>query len=191
MKHSPPWEVGNSPAHQYIPCAYGTWKFIFVFMMVIGYYVNSSVLWVVTSCSSESRQKQATSLALLDSCLISSSTLKSVVIYSSDTSGSLRTQRPYNPENRTLRSHRCENLRPNSTAFSELLSELSFCNAGNSIDSKGFSRGCVILRITGCSDFVHRPIFWKLENTMFRKLDLFPSSGEGVDTYSVGSLRDS
>jgi hypothetical protein len=28
-----------------------------------------------------------------------------------------------------------------------------------------------------------------LENTTFRKLDLFPSSGEGRDTYSVGSRR--
>jgi hypothetical protein len=28
-------------------------------------------------------------------------------------------------------------------------------------------------------DFVHRPDFHKPENTMFRKLDLFPSSGEG------------
>jgi hypothetical protein len=27
--------------------------------------------------------------------------------------------------------------------------------------------------------FVHRPVFWKLENTTFRKMDLFPSSGEG------------
>jgi hypothetical protein len=32
-----------------------------------------------------------------------------------------------------------------------------------------------------------------LENTTFRKLDLFPSSGEGgeKDTYSVGPLRES
>jgi hypothetical protein len=32
-----------------------------------------------------------------------------------------------------------------------------------------------------------------LENTTFRKLDLFPSSGEGggEDTYSVGTLRKS
>jgi hypothetical protein len=30
-----------------------------------------------------------------------------------------------------------------------------------------------------------------LENTTFRKLDLFPSSGDGGDTYSVGSLRKS
>jgi hypothetical protein len=28
-----------------------------------------------------------------------------------------------------------------------------------------------------------------LENTMFRKLDLFPSSGEGADTYSVRYLE--
>jgi hypothetical protein len=47
-----------------------------------------------------------------------------------------------------------------------------------------------MLRITGFSDFVLRPVFYTLENT-FRKLDLFPSSGEGRDTYSVGSLRKS
>jgi hypothetical protein len=31
----------------------------------------------------------------------------------------------------------------------------------------------------------HRPVFYRLENTSFRKLDLFPSSGErvGEDTY--------
>jgi hypothetical protein len=34
-----------------------------------------------------------------------------------------------------------------------------------------------ILRITGFSDLVHHPVFWKLENTTFWKLDLFPSSG--------------
>jgi hypothetical protein len=34
------------------------------------------------------------------------------------------------------------------------------------------------LRITGFMDFVHRPIFRKLENTTFLKLDQFPSSGE-------------
>jgi hypothetical protein len=37
-------------------------------------------------------------------------------------------------------------------------------------------------------DFVHRPVFEELENTTFRRLDLFPSSGEGRDTYSAGSL---
>jgi hypothetical protein len=31
-------------------------------------------------------------------------------------------------------------------------------------------------------DFVHRPDFYKPENTTFRKLDLFPSSGEGGAT---------
>jgi hypothetical protein len=28
-------------------------------------------------------------------------------------------------------------------------------------------------------DFVHRPVFYKLENTTFRKMDLFPSSEGG------------
>jgi hypothetical protein len=35
------------------------------------------------------------------------------------------------------------------------------------------------LRIIVLSDFFHRPVFKKPENTAFRKLDLFPSSGEG------------
>jgi hypothetical protein len=35
------------------------------------------------------------------------------------------------------------------------------------------------LGITRGLDFVHRPVFEKLENTTFRKLDLFPSTGEG------------
>jgi hypothetical protein len=48
-------------------------------------------------------------------------------------------------------------------------------------------------RITGFLDFFHRPVFYRTENMMFRKLDLFPSSGEGrgEDTYSVGPLRKS
>jgi hypothetical protein len=35
-------------------------------------------------------------------------------------------------------------------------------------------------RIIGFLDFVHRPVFYKLEDTTFQKLDLFPSSGEVV-----------
>lgn len=35
---------------------------------------------------------------------------------------------------------------------------------------------------------VHRPVIYKLETTVFLKLDLFPSSGEW-ETYSVGSLK--
>jgi hypothetical protein len=40
-------------------------------------------------------------------------------------------------------------------------------------------------------DFVHRPVFSKLKNTTFWKLDKFPSSGEvGVeDAYSAGPLE--
>jgi hypothetical protein len=40
-------------------------------------------------------------------------------------------------------------------------------------------------------DFLHRPVFWELENTTFRKLHLFPSSGVGEYTYSVASFRQS
>jgi hypothetical protein len=43
-------------------------------------------------------------------------------------------------------------------------------------------------RITGILDFVHRPEFEILENTMFRKLDLFPSSGEGNEVIEVSSF---
>jgi hypothetical protein len=32
---------------------------------------------------------------------------------------------------------------------------------------------------TGFLDFFHHPVFYKIENMMFRKLDLFLSSGEG------------
>jgi hypothetical protein len=41
---------------------------------------------------------------------------------------------------------------------------------------------------TGFLDFVHRPEFYKQENKTFRKLNLFPSSGEG-GTYSIRNLR--
>jgi hypothetical protein len=47
--------------------------------------------------------------------------------------------------------------------------------------------------INGFLDFVHRLVFLKTQkNTKFRKLNLFPSSGEGVgDTCSVVSVRRS
>jgi hypothetical protein len=37
-------------------------------------------------------------------------------------------------------------------------------------------------RITGFLNFVHRPEFKMLENTMFRQLDLFPSSDDLRET---------
>jgi hypothetical protein len=37
----------------------------------------------------------------------------------------------------------------------------------------------ILLITTKLLDFVHHPDFHKPENTTFRKLDLFPSSGEG------------
>jgi hypothetical protein len=40
-------------------------------------------------------------------------------------------------------------------------------------------------------DFELCPSSVILKNTTFRKRDLFPSSGEVGDTYSVGSLRKS
>jgi hypothetical protein len=43
----------------------------------------------------------------------------------------------------------------------------------------------LIHRITGFLVFVHRPEFEILENTAFRKLDLFPSSGEERETSTL------
>jgi hypothetical protein len=59
------------------------------------------------------------------------------------------------------------------------------------LDSEWFCRWCITHRITGFLDFF--PLSGILGNTTFRKLDLFPSSGEGgaEDTYSVGPLRKS
>jgi hypothetical protein len=37
----------------------------------------------------------------------------------------------------------------------------------------------LLVKITGSLDFVHCPEYYIIENTTFRKLDLFPSSGEG------------
>jgi hypothetical protein len=42
---------------------------------------------------------------------------------------------------------------------------------------------------TGFLDFVHRPEFYKQENTTFRKLDLFPTSGEGGAPTLLGTLE--
>jgi hypothetical protein len=39
----------------------------------------------------------------------------------------------------------------------------------------------ILLRVTGFLDFAHRPVVFEIENTAFRKLDLFPFSGEGGD----------
>jgi hypothetical protein len=54
--------------------------------------------------------------------------------------------------------------------------------------SKWFWRWCITLRITGFSDFVHRPVFCRLENTTFGKLNLSPSSGEGETPALLGPL---
>jgi hypothetical protein len=47
------------------------------------------------------------------------------------------------------------------------------------------------VKIVGFLDFVQRPVSEELENSMCRKLELFPSSGERGDTYFVGSFRKS
>jgi fucose 4-O-acetylase-like acetyltransferase len=46
----------------------------------------------------------------------------------------------------------------------------------------------VSLRIAGFVGFVHSPVFQKLENTEFRNLDLFPSSGGGKELRSLFDL---
>jgi hypothetical protein len=46
-----------------------------------------------------------------------------------------------------------------------------------------------VIGITGFLGFVLRTVIEK--KTMFRRLNGFPSSDEGGDTYSVGSLRKS
>jgi hypothetical protein len=56
------------------------------------------------------------------------------------------------------------------------------------IHSKGFWRWCVTLITTRFLDFVHRPDFQKQENTTFRKLDLFPSSGGAPTLQKTKSL---
>jgi hypothetical protein len=53
-----------------------------------------------------------------------------------------------------------------------------------------FWRWYITLSISGFVDFAHRPEFCILENAAFRKLDLFPSSGEGKETHSpLGPLE--
>jgi hypothetical protein len=48
----------------------------------------------------------------------------------------------------------------------------------------------IYTRIAAFLDFIHRPVLWELENTEFRKLDLFPSSGErGNMPTLLGSLE--
>jgi hypothetical protein len=40
----------------------------------------------------------------------------------------------------------------------------------------------ILIRTAGFLDFFHSPVFSEIENTMFRKLDLFTSSGVGGKT---------
>jgi hypothetical protein len=48
------------------------------------------------------------------------------------------------------------------------------CPSSDILETRGFWR-CIILRITGFLDRVHRPVFKKLENAAFRKLDHYSS----------------
>jgi hypothetical protein len=61
------------------------------------------------------------------------------------------------------------------------------------VESDEFCPCCIELRITGCLQFAHRPEFYVPEITAFRKLDLFPASGEDREASTLlGTLeRDS
>jgi hypothetical protein len=57
----------------------------------------------------------------------------------------------------------------------------------------GSDDGAKQTELLGFLDFFHRPIFQKIVDTTFWKLDLFPSSGVVEDTYSERAnlfLRD-
>jgi hypothetical protein len=43
----------------------------------------------------------------------------------------------------------------------------------------------IVSKITGFLDFVHRPEFKIFENITFRKMDLFPFSDKGRETYTL------
>jgi hypothetical protein len=73
-----------------------------------------------------------------------------------------------------------------------IINQTSQGNYGFTRDNKKtINRISFFVIATGFLDFVHRPEFYKQENTTFRKLDLFPSSGEGGGTYSFRNLRKS
>jgi hypothetical protein len=60
---------------------------------------------------------------------------------------------------------------------------LSRCKIYRDINTRQFSKGnsifkTVNIKITPFLDSFHRPVFKRPENTMFRKLDLLPSSGD-------------
>jgi hypothetical protein len=54
-----------------------------------------------------------------------------------------------------------------------------------------FFKPALLLGITGFLDFFHRPVFYtyRLGNTKFRKLDLFPSSGGGKTPTQLDPLE--
>jgi hypothetical protein len=55
--------------------------------------------------------------------------------------------------------------------------ELLFCNIIlHKTIQTAFIRNTKYAKIYGLLDFVHRPVFEKLENTIIRKLYLFPAS---------------
>jgi hypothetical protein len=51
-------------------------------------------------------------------------------------------------------------------------------------------KSVLLLRIIGFFDFVHRPVFYKLEKTMFWKLDLFSPQVRWGRHYSGGYLTN-
>jgi hypothetical protein len=69
-----------------------------------------------------------------------------------------------------------------STAVKVPANILTFCVTSVLVEFKGFWRWCITLRITGFHDLsIVRNSKYVLENTTFRKLDLFSSLGEGRD----------
>lgn len=82
---------------------------------------------------------------------------------------------PWSPQ--TARRKNRDASKPSSHGSENLISNISYL--------AGFWRWCITLRISGSVDFVHRSEFEISENSSFRKLDLFASSGEGNETLTL------
>jgi hypothetical protein len=84
-------------------------------------------------------------------------------------------------------SHGREKLKSRSSSCSQgpatglILSKMNQLHSPIQVYFKGFWRWCTALRISGFLDFVHRPVFYKVENNI-SETDLFPYSGEAGKT---------
>jgi hypothetical protein len=63
--------------------------------------------------------------------------------------------------------------------------QLDFLAMNWEVDSKGFCRRCISLRITGFVDFVHLPLFEITKRHNVSELDLFRSSVEEGGTATL------